>query len=59
MGICSLDLSATLPMRAPLPAALITSKPEERDRITALIEKTGDVHSGIAAWVRKQSVMRG
>ena len=38
--------------------ALLTSKPEERDRITALIEEHGDIQRGIAAWVREQGLMR-
>ena len=37
----------------PYEHALLTSKPEERDRITALIEEHGDTQRGITAWVRK------
>ncbi len=35
--------------------AALTSKPEERDRISQLIAQQGDVHRGIAAWVREQA----
>ena len=53
--IKEMDRSAVWRVEASLAEhALLTSEPEERDRITALIEEQGDVSSGIRAWVKEQ-----
>ena len=38
---------------SPYEHAMLTSKPEERDRITQLIAEKGEVQRGIKAWVRE------
>ena len=39
---------------SPYEHALLTSKPDERDRITQLIAEKGDTLRGIEAWVKER-----